>query len=330
MRHNSGKKSWKEAWMGSPGPKNPRETGLLLLKGILMGTADIIPGVSGGTIALITGIYNTLIDAIRSFDMSTIKHILSLDFKSALFELHLRFLIPLFFGILSAILVTARLIHYVLAVFPEITWAFFFGLIVSSTMVLGRQIKNWVGMAGLFFIFGALGAFFLVGMIPVTTPLDWWFIIFSGMIAICAMILPGISGAFILLILGKYEYVTGALKNPFLLPNLKIILLFTGGCLIGITSFSRILSFFLHRYENLTLAFLTGMMFGSLRKIWPWKEVLEEKMIRGKLYVVQETNILPQSFDSALIYALVFIVLGFLLVLILEKTAGKRPVDGRS
>lgn len=315
------KTTWKQAFHSAPGPKNRKESLILFIKGICMGAADIIPGVSGGTIALITGIYENLIQAIQSINGQVIKNLLRLKLKDSLSLIHFKFLVILLSGIIFAILSISRVMHFLLLNYPVTTWSLFLGLILASILVVGKTIKSWFGLGGIGFIIGTVIAWFVVGMIPHSTPETWWFIIFSGMIAICAMILPGLSGAFILLILGKYEYITGTLKTPFQEGHLTIIFLFCLGCLIGITLFSRVLSYFLDRYENLVMAILTGLMLGSIRKLWPWKEVLESKMIRGKTHVISENNVLPQQFDGTFFLACALIVIGFLLVLFMEGMA---------
>jgi len=161
-------------------------------------------------------------------------------------------------------------------------------------------------------------------MIPVSTPEELWFIFLSGMIAICAMILPGLSGAFILLILGKYEFITGALKNPFLQNNILIILVFCAGCSIGILGFARILNYFLEKHYNITLAFLTGLMAGSMQKIWPWKETLQSITIRGKEHVLAYSNVLPGELNAEVYLAITLAVLGFIAVLMLERLSTEK------
>ena len=179
-----------------------------------MGCADVVPGVSGGTIALITGIYSQLLEAISSANIA-IKNIFQLNFCKAAESLHLRFLIILLSGIGLSIVALARVMHYLLMENPVPTWSLFFGLIVGSILLIGREITQWCGEGGIYFLIGTADAFFLVGMIPMSTPETISFVFFAGMIAICAMILPGISGSFLLLIMGKYQFITGAIKNPF-------------------------------------------------------------------------------------------------------------------
>ncbi|MGK5094005.1 DUF368 domain-containing protein [Deltaproteobacteria bacterium TL4] len=312
--------TWQDAWNASPGPNTPKETGILFLKGICMGTADIIPGVSGGTIAFITGIYQKLLDAIQSVNMTCLQFFFRFQFKQALGVVHLRFLIPLLFGILLAIISTARLMHFLLSEHPIPTWSLFFGLISASIIVVGQEIKNWKSTASIFMSVGIVAAYAFVGLIPVQTPETWWFILFSGIIAICAMILPGISGSFLLLILGKYAFITGAVKNPFDLQNLLIIIIFSTGCLIGIIGFSRFLSYLLEHHYTATMAILMGFMIGAMRKVWPWKEVLETTIIQGKEHILREQNILPQL-DIQLGMAIGMMVVGFIVVLLLQRLA---------
>jgi putative membrane protein len=316
--------TWKDAFFASPGPNSMKRAAALSLRGICMGSADVIPGVSGGTVALITGIYEDLIQAIRSIDSAMLKKLLTGDFKAALAHIHLRFLISLFIGICIAIVSLARLMNYLLHHHPVYTWSLFFGLIAASIIVVGRHVKHWRGATGICIIAGIAVAVIIVNLIPVATPEKSWFIFLCGIIAICAMILPGISGAFILLILGKYEFITATLKNPFLPQNLLTIAVFATGCLVGLLGFSRVLNYFLQRYRNLTMAFLTGLMAGSILKIWPWKEVLETRIIRGKAHAMVERNILPPALDGEVVFAIVLAIIGFLAVLVIEGLSKRR------
>jgi putative membrane protein len=316
----------KEAWMASPGPKTVKEAFLLYFKGVCMGGADIIPGVSGGTIALIMGIYHDLLKAIQSFNANFIKFALSFQFSRALEILHIRFLLSLFAGIATSLITLAHVINILLKEYPVYTWSLFLGLIGASILLLGKKVENILGTGGLGFLIGSICGYMIVGMIPVQTPETAWFIFFAGVIAICAMILPGISGAFLLLILGKYEYVTSALKNPFLPSNLFIIVVFGAGAFIGLLGFSRVLSYLLEKYHNITLAILTGLMLGSLRKVWPWKETLETTIIREKVYILREANILPQSFNTEFFVAIALMTLGFLAVLYMDSLVRRKEL----
>ncbi|WP_242012268.1 DUF368 domain-containing protein [Pseudodesulfovibrio cashew] len=308
--------------MASPGPRDLKGAALLCVKGFCMGGADIIPGVSGGTIAFITGIYGQLVDAIRSFDMTFARRLFSFDLTGALAEAHLRFLVCLLLGILTAVVSMARVMHYLLNNHPVEIWSLFFGLILASIYVVGREIKPFNAVNGMCIVLGALFSYWLVGIIPVTTPENTGFIFLCGAIAICAMILPGISGAFLLLMLGKYEYITGTLKAPFADGNLLILGTFVAGAAVGIVVFSRLLHYLLHRWHAATVAVLTGFMAGALRKVWPWKEVLESVVIRGKLHVLREQNILPHM-DANLLVAASLVLAGAAAVLLLDRVSRK-------
>lgn len=307
-----------KAWNTGPGPVTLKDYLTIILKGMCMGIADIIPGVSGGTMAFITGIYDQLIDSVRSFDIEFLKRVLHLNFIDALAIPHIRFLMPLFFGILLAMISVANLIHLLLQDHPVQIWSLFFGLIAASIIVVGRRVREVSLFNVLMGLFGAVFSYFLVGMIPVTTPDSLWFVFLCATIAICAMILPGISGAFILLLLGKYEYITGALRNPADSGNIFILIVFGVGCAVGISVFSRVLHYFLTRHHNATVSLLTGFMAGAMRKVWPWKEVLDSVTIRGKIHVLSEANIMPATYDSAFGTAVLLAIAGFTVVLFLE------------
>ena len=320
-------KSWAEAFFSSPGPRSLKSALLLAVKGMCMGAADTVPGVSGGTIALITGIYEDLLAAVKSVNSKVLTRLAVLDIKTALAELHIRFLLSLFLGIGVAVVTLARIMNHLLHHHPQLTWSLFFGLIAASIWVVGRKIDRWAAGTVITFLIGAAAAFQIVNLVPATTPETLWFIFLSGFIAICAMILPGLSGAFILLILGKYEFITATLKNPFDPVNTGIILVFVAGCGLGLAGFSRILKYLLDAYHNLTLAFLTGLMVGSMRKIWPWKETLEAKMIGGELRVLREKNVLPEALNTDLLFAAGLMLIGFIFVIGLEKLSHEKA-DG--
>ena len=321
-KNNSSTDTWKKAWMTSPGPKTFTEHAYLFFKGVGMGTADIVPGVSGGTIAFITGIYETLLTAIASINSRLVLQVLRLNLKQALAGLHLRFLVTLVCGIALAVISTSHLMHYLLTEHAVQTWSVFFGLITASILVVAHSInKRFTTFPAL--ILGAILAYGITGLIPLYTPEEPWFIFFSGMIAICAMILPGLSGSFILLILGKYAFITAALRNPVNPDNLEIILIFITGCLVGILGFSRILRYGLARWHDYTLALLTGIMLGSMRKVWPWKITLESQIIRGKEHVLREENVWP-LLDFEFGIALLLMLTGFTLVMLLQKISRQR------
>lgn len=320
--NNSSADTWKKAWMTSPGPKTFTEHAYLFFKGVGMGTADIVPGVSGGTIAFITGIYEALLTAIASINSRLVMQVLRLNLKQALAGLHLRFLVTLVCGIALAVISTSHLMHYLLTEHAVQTWSVFFGLITASILVVAHSInKRFTTFPAL--ILGAILAYGITGLIPLYTPEEPWFIFFSGMIAICAMILPGLSGSFILLILGKYAFITAALRNPVNPDNLETILIFITGCLVGILGFSRILRYGLARWHDYTLALLTGIMLGSMRKVWPWKITLESQIIRGKEHVLREENVWP-LLDFEFGIALLLMLTGFMLVMLLDKISRQR------
>lgn len=322
MTQSNSQLSWKEAFWCNKGPETVQEAAFLMIKGIFMGVANIIPGVSGGTIALITGIYQDLLLAIRSVNLDTLRFLGKLQFKQAVATIHLRFLMTITAGTALAILSLAHIMKFVFINYAVQTWAFFFGLILASILSMGLKTRNWIGSGGIGFLLGTVSAYYFIGLIPVSTPETWWFILIAGIVVICTMILPGLSGSFLLLIMGKYEFIISALKQPFVLENFIMLSIFGTGCVVGIMAFSRVLSVMLDRYENVTMAVLTGIMFGSMRKIWPWKEVLARKIVYGKEKIISEQNVLPQQFDQVFFLAVALIVVGFVLVLLLEKTAG--------
>lgn len=309
----------------NPAFKFQKEQVGVALKGFAMGLADIVPGVSGGTVAFITGIYDQLVESISLVNKDFVKLLLAFKIKEALAHINFQFLFPLMCGIFTAIILMSRVMHYLLNEYAVQTWALFFGLIAASIIFIGKQIQNiklpksWGTI-----IAGTLVGYALVSLIPVKTSNDYLNILCAGAIAICAMILPGISGSFILLILGKYAFVTGALKQPFADNHLIVIAVFSLGCLVGILSFSKLLNWLLKHFHNVMMCFLTGFMIGSLKKIWPWKEVLESKVIRGKTYVLQEANILPTQYDASFWAAIFLVVVGFISVLLLEKFGNQK------
>ncbi len=315
-------KTFREIINSNPGPGNVKDSFKLFLKGLAMGAADIVPGVSGGTIALITGIYGQLIDAIRSFNTDLIRDIFRLRFKDALSKFHFKFIFVLFTGIGISILLLSRLINHLLIHHQPYIYSLFFGLIASSIFVLYRDINKKNISVMINFIIGTVFSYFLVGAVPATTPETYTFIFFSGFIAIMAMILPGISGAFILLLLGKYEFITGTLKNPFNPGNFVIIIIFCIGCASGLAAFARFLKWLIENYRCTTLAVLTGFMAGSLRKIWPWKEVLEKEVIGSREFIISEINIIPEFSAEGLFVQILIMLTGVIAVLLLNSSAG--------
>ena len=283
----------------------------LALKGMAMGAADVVPGVSGGTIAFIVGIYDELINSIKSINAHSLKLLFTGKIVSFWKAINGSFLFSILLGIGISVFSLAKLITWLLEAHPIMVWAFFFGLVLASTWFVSKDIKEWNVKTIASFIVGAAVAYYITVATPAETPTNLLFIFLCGAIAICAMILPGISGSFILVLLGKYFYIMDAVKE------LKIgtLLVFAAGALIGITSFSRVLSFALARFRNSTLALLTGFMLGSLNKVWPWKEKI---MMDGGFEL--EKNIMPNAF---LAEAIVLAIIGFFLVYFLEKLSQK-------
>ena len=297
---------------------------MLALKGCAMGMADVVPGVSGGTIAFISGIYEELIDSIRSIDLQALKLLAKGRLVSFWRHINGRFLLPVLVGIAIAIFSLARLMTYLLTNHPIAIWSFFFGLIIASAVLVARQVGHWNWKTLLSFAVGAAVAWWITIATPAETPNDWWFVMLSGAIAICAMILPGISGAFILLLLGKYQYIMQAVVDL----NIPVMAIFVVGVAIGIISFSHLLSWLLKHRHDLTVALLMGFMVGSLNKVWPWKEVVETYVdSHGKVQPLVESNILPGTFETLydkpalLAEAVILCVVGFLTIYGIETLA---------
>ena len=285
---------------------------ILAIKGFLMGAANVIPGVSGGTMALILGIYEELIHAIRSFNIRFLRLFVTLKIREAISSLAWPFLLPVVVGVLAATLSLAELLSWLLFTYPIMVWSFFFGLILSSVFSVGRFVKAWRMSTFIAIGLGGVGAYFLFGMIPVATPEASWFLFLCGFLAICAMILPGISGAYILVLLGKYHFTLEALNNRDIGTLFTLIF----GAVVGLISFVRVLSWLLKRYHDLTMAVLIGLMLGSLRRIWPWKETVTTFIdSNGKEMPGLQINIIPQQLNGEIVLAFLFASLGFLVVL---------------
>lgn len=291
-----------------------KDYAILTLKGMGMGAADVVPGVSGGTIAFIVGIYDELINSIKSINGESLKLLFSGNLKAFWQYIHANFLFSILLGIGISVFSLAKVITWLLVAHPVLVWSFFFGLVLASTWFVSKDIKewNWKTIAG--FVAGAIIAFYITIATPAETSAEWWFIFICGAIAICAMILPGISGSFILVLLGKYFFIMEAVKTL----NIKVMLIFAAGAFIGITTFSRVLSYTLKNFRNITLAVLTGFMLGSLNKVWPWKEKIET-MADGHI-IELESNILP---SGQVWEAVTLALIGFFSVYFLEKLSTK-------
>ena len=301
-----------------------KEYVVISLKGMAMGAADVVPGVSGGTIAFISGIYEELLNSISSFNFSLINVFKNEGFKSVWIKVNGNFLVSLFVGILISVLSLAKLIESMLENHPIVIWSFFFGLVLASIIYIGKQITKWTKGSFLCLILGAILAFYITTLNPmVSANSSHWFLFLAGMIAICAMILPGISGSFILVLLGAYKPVLNALNTK----DFVSIIIFLVGAILGLLSFSRILKWLFSTYKNYTLATLTGFIIGSLNKIWPWKETISWRTNSKGIEVPFNTaSVSPFSFegDNQLLISIFLMLIGFGLIILLEKLAIKK------
>lgn len=282
-----------------------------------MGCADIVPGVSGGTMAFILGIYEELVMSIRAGARKPFwQALLRFQLPRALEAVNARFLIAVLLGIAAAVVTLASWLEWVLESHPVLIWSFFFGLVTASIIAIRGRVSSWTGLLFAGLAAGAVGAYFVVGAVPVQTPDSAWFLFLSGMLAICAMILPGISGSFILVLLGKYQFVLAAVNQR----DLASLATLGAGAVVGIVTFAQVLAWLFKRYHDLTIAVLIGLMAGSLRKIWPWKETVAYITDRhGEILPTVERNFLPTSLDGEVFLALGLALAGFLVVLALNR-----------
>lgn len=293
----------------------------LVLRGLCMGTADVIPGVSGGTVALIMGIYDELVNTIASVDGRVLQALLRGRIMEVLKLVNAGFLFPLLAGVFIAIASFAKLITYLLTTHPQPVWGFFTGLILASALFVAKQIEGDLNVRlGIFIVLGAAFGYAITSLVPVETGTESYKFVLAGMVAICAMILPGISGSFLLVIMGKYQQVFTAVHER----ELQVVALFGVGAIIGILGFSRLLKRLLARYHAATMAFLVGLMLGSLRKVWPFRNVLEERVVGSKTLVLRDECIWPQEFTGEVWLSFALMVVGAALVLVLEKIGHNR------
>lgn len=287
----------------------------LWARGFAMGASDVVPGVSGGTMAFILGIYDELLESISAVDLPFIRNIVTFKWRDAFGNFPWQFLIAVALGIFSAVLTMASALHWALEEHPVYVWAFFFGLIVASIIAVRKRVQVWSFVNIGSTMIAAVGAYILVGLTPSETPHTPLLLFLSGAFAICAMILPGISGAFILVLLGKYAYVLAAVKNF----DLITVGLVGSGAVIGLLAFVRFLRWLLHKNHDLVVAILTGFMIGSLRKVWPWKtfETISDSF-------VLETNFLPTTFDGEVGVAVLLMAVGMTFITVLDHVANKR------
>lgn len=296
---------------------------IISLKGLAMGAADAVPGVSGGTIAFISGIYEELISSISNVNASLFKTLFSKGIKSFWQQANGNFVLSLLVGIIISYVSFMRIAKHLLENQPVLIWSFFFGLIVASIYFVGKQISKWNVSTVITAIIGSCAAFYITTLPALAANESSLFLFIAGAIAICAMILPGISGSFILIILGAYKTLSDALHDF----DVKRILIFTCGAIVGLLSFSHLLKWLFKNYRNITLALLTGFIFGSLNKVWPWKETLTwHTNSKGIKTPVLQESVSPFSFsgDNQIVFAACLMVLGFLTIFILEKLGSKK------
>jgi len=300
---------------------------IISLKGMSMGAADAVPGVSGGTIAFISGVYEELITSISNLNFSLIKIIKTKGVKTFWKTINGNFLLSLFIGIIISLFSFLKLAKYLLEHYPILIWSFFFGLIVASILFISKQIKKWSITTVFTGLIGAFIAYYLTTLPPLGNTESELFLFFAGAIAICAMILPGISGAFILVILGAYQTVAEAVHQM----DIKKILIFGLGTIVGLLSFSRLLKWLFSHYHDITLALLSGFILGSLNKVWPWKKTLSYRInSKGLQEPLTQQSISPFTFedlnntDHRLFLAIILMITGFLTIFILEKLSTKK------
>lgn len=309
---------------------------IITLKGLAMGAADVVPGVSGGTIAFISGIYKELIDSINNVNLSALNTLKKDGLKAAWEQVNGSFLLALVIGIGISVLTFSKVITHLLDTQPILVWSFFFGLIIASITLIWKEITHWKLVDILFLLIGITVSYYITIARPVSSPDSYWYLFLSGFIAIIAMILPGISGAFILLLMGSYETVIGTINtfreglttanSEILISALLKLGVFSVGAIIGLKSFSKILHWMFEHHKNTTLTLLIGFMMGSLNKVWPWKQVLETRInSHGEIVPYIDRSILPQNFEGEpqITIAIILAIFGFVLIFGMEKIASK-------
>lgn len=292
---------------------------LVALKGFGMGAANVVPGVSGGTIALLTGIFKDIIDSINAFTQKdTWKALFSGKLKDFWKKINETFLLALMIGILLSVFTLAKVVTYTLAYHPVATWAFFFGLILASSVLMFKDVKGWKANDVIMVVIGLALGVAVCTLSPTQTTDDLWFIFVCGAIAICTMILPGISGSFILLILGKYEYIMQALTDI----NMPVLVVFAIGCVCGILAFAKFLRWLLSKWERQTLLVLLGFVVGSLIKVWPWYDktaLAKAQILRG--------DAIGEPLKLQIPEAVIFCLIGIALVVALEFLGRKKKAE---
>lgn len=316
----------------------------VLLRGMAMGAADVVPGVSGGTMALITGIYQRLIDAVGSITADLLptlrkEGLNKKGITAAWKAIDGTFLVAVASGILLSVLSLARVLSWALDAYPPVVWAFFVGLIAASTVVVLRGVKQWNVWRAFLTVFFAAALVAVSVMTPASTPDESWFVFISGMIAISAMILPGISGSFILVLLGKYEYVLNAVHDL----NIGVLVIFALGCGIGILTSARIISWLFEKYHDSTMAAIVGIMIGSLYTVWPWRQatrvtgeygteefkVLTDQPVMPAEYAADPILGVAATAEPYVLASVVACVVGIILVYAIQKVSNTVTIDSK-
>ncbi len=298
------------------------------LKGMGMGAANVIPGVSGGTVALITGVFERIINAIKSFDATAINLLFKGRFKDLLARVDFYFLLALGLGMVISIVSLARVFKFLFSSYPVHIWAFFFGLIIASIFYVGKTISKWNVSVVLTFVVGAIIAVWISFMNPATENDSFLYLLICGVVAVCSMILPGLSGSFVLILMGNYELVMIDAVNE---GNLGVLLPIILGGIVGILVLSHLLSWVYKRFKNQTIAILTGFILGSLSILWPWKteiyrlNTLGEFILKDGNKIVQGYELfIPDSLNSEVISAILLAIVGFIIIALMEKFANKQ------
>ncbi|MFA8451364.1 MAG: DUF368 domain-containing protein [Bacteroidales bacterium] len=299
----------------------------LIFKGIAMGAANVIPGVSGGTIALITGIFERLINAIKSFDLKALKLLLGGKFKDLAKKIDLYFLISIFAGIFIALVSLAKLFKFLFDDYPVYIWAFFFGLVIASIYFVGRTIEKWNTSVIITFIIGAAAALSITFLSPASENNNFLYLMLCGVVAICSMILPGLSGSFVLILMGNYQLIMiDAINNRDIMTLIPVAI----GAALGLVAFSHFLSWVFKKYKNQTISLLTGFILGSLGILWPWQTKIylmdagEIVMKKGLPVISKYERFIPEHFNTEVIIAIILAILGFLSIYLIEKLAAKK------
>ena len=296
------------------------------LKGFAMGVANVIPGVSGGTIALLTGIFERLINALKSFDVEAVRLLLKFKFREFAQHVDFGFLLSVFLGVGVSIISVAKLLEFLFQSYPVYVWSFFFGLILVSVWFVGKSIGKIDVPAAVSFVIGAAVAFGLSVMNPATENTAFWYLIICGAVAVCSMILPGLSGSFVLILMGNYQLIMIYAVSHF---DMKIIIPVAIGVVVGLLAFSHFLSWLLSRYARQTMAVLTGFIFGSLGTIWPWKNPVylmqdgAEVLKNGKPIIQSYQMYFPQEFSAEVAIAILLMAAGMAALWALERSSEK-------